>query len=107
MKFRKITSDIFVIEDLMPKEICETYIQLSENIGYQPAALQFGKTRVVRENVRNNLSIDHKDTSLATALWKLCGKELPQTSPYGRLFNAIKKRLPIFVACQHQNRKSQ
>ena len=43
MKFRKITSEIFVIEDLIPKEICLNYIRLSEDLGYQEAKLQIGK----------------------------------------------------------------
>jgi len=84
MKFHKVNKEIFVIEDLIPSEICQNYIRLSEELGYEEAKLQIGKTRIRSEGVRNNLSIFHDDLSLANALWELCKDYIPPNTAYGK-----------------------
>lgn len=80
----QINKDIFVIEDFIHAEICQSYIRLSEELGYEEAKLQIGDARIRSEGVRNNLSIFHPDLSLAKALWELCADFFPPQTPYGK-----------------------
>lgn len=64
-----ISEDIFTIDELLTREECAHYIELSESLGYEDAPINtaFGPQR--RPDVRNNLRVMLDDRVRADDLW--------------------------------------
>lgn len=70
MELRKITDEIFVIDNFWTKEQCEAFIAKSEAIGYEAATIITERGPRLVESVRNNNRVLYKDYELAENIWQ-------------------------------------
>lgn len=70
MQFNTLTNHIFTIDEFWSADECNQFILKSEQIGYEPAAIDTEKGQKVVAHVRNNNRVLYKDLALAIHLWK-------------------------------------
>ncbi len=73
-----ITDTIFTVEEFLSPEVCEEYIRLSEDIGFEDALVSSPQGQVLRSDVRNNQRVMCRDDELAERLWKRACEYIPQ-----------------------------
>ena len=62
-------SGVFLIENLLSKEECEKYIEQSESMGYEDAAIQTKDGPRIYKDVRNNARVIFDDVDLAAFIF--------------------------------------
>lgn len=70
MQHHILTNHIFTIDDFWSPTECEQFILKSEQMGYEPAAIDTDKGQKVVAHVRNNNRVLYKDLELAIKLWE-------------------------------------
>jgi prolyl 4-hydroxylase len=76
--YQLIDEDVFVISDFFSAEECETYIELSENMGYGDAPITTAFGFVMRPDIRNNTRVILDDEDRAKSLWERAKEYLPK-----------------------------
>ena len=66
----EIAVGIVVVDDFMAHEECRSWIEFSEQRGYEPAAISVGQRQVIRPEVRNNERLIYDSLELAEEMWQ-------------------------------------
>ena len=61
---------VFVVTNFLSKQECEKLIQISEDVGYEPALVSSEKGQVLATSLRNNERVMFKDEELSRWLWE-------------------------------------
>ena len=77
MKKIGLGAGIFVIEDFLTSEECESYINVSESHAWEDAAIQTPEGHRIFVEVRNNSRIIFDDESLAREIYEKARPHLP------------------------------
>ena len=60
---------VFTVKDFMTRSECETFIQITEDMGYEDALISSPQGQVLRTDVRNNQRVMYRDDEAAERLW--------------------------------------
>lgn len=71
------TDEVFVVEDLLSPEECDSFIQRSEALGYEEALVTSPDGQVFAPDVRNNHRVICDDPELAEELWEKVQDVIP------------------------------
>jgi hypothetical protein len=74
--------DLFVIHDFLSPEECESYIALSESVGFGDAPINSFDGPVVRKDIRNNDRVMIDDPRLAAHIWERLKPFVPERSQF-------------------------
>ena len=78
MEVTYLSDDVFYIENFLSPDECREYIELSEELGYGEAAIDFyGEQKIVKE-IRNNERVLHDSVELAKTIWRKIKDYLPE-----------------------------
>lgn len=78
MKLHTHSNEIWTIEHFLTQEECDTFIEKSEKLGYEPATVETERGHRLIESVRNNNRIIYSDPGLAISLWEKASSFSPQ-----------------------------
>lgn len=70
MQQHLLSNHIFTIDEFWSPDECHQFILKSEQMGYEPAAIDTDKGQKVVVHVRNNNRVFYKDMELAIQLWE-------------------------------------
>jgi prolyl 4-hydroxylase len=70
MTLKKVSENIYVIDDFFDEVTCDEFIRKSEALGYEASTVITEKGQQRLESVRNNYRVMYVDTDLADELWR-------------------------------------
>jgi prolyl 4-hydroxylase len=76
---------VYRVDDLLSAEECAHFIQLSENIGYEEAAINTGSAQEIVKEIRDNDRVIYDSEELAETIWSRIKDYLPAV-PYWQIF---------------------
>lgn len=76
---RYYSDEAFTVTEFFSPEECQTYIQLSEKLGYDRAPINSSLGPAFRPDIRNNQRVMLDDTQLAAQLWARATDWTPHT----------------------------
>jgi len=92
---RDIDPGIFTIADVLTHEECQEYIEWTEGLGYEAAAVSLAGGPALRPDIRNNARVMVDAPERANDIWTRISAEIPATVE-GRSAVGLNERLRFY-----------
>ncbi len=91
----QLSPDAYYLDGLFDETECHEYIRLSEDLGYEPAAIDLDGVQTVVKEIRNNERVIHDNPGLSQALFQRLREYLPESLD-GHRITGLNERLRFY-----------